>query len=254
MKLSLKLLTFSLVGFASAQQNTDDATEDVAPRPDWQPADAKYNSTSEWKSCASDSDCETDYYCLNHIWAYNGQIESGQGCWMSSVCSGQSSFDMFDGRKLQFFCTDEQVTAATNMTAPWGLTPGEKAFSEFKTVCATDADCPNPETQQCLEVLWDATEDGFNYANMMTCYNWDEKVCPGDAFAQENMNYENTLFSYYNHYSCVVGGDGDKTMTLMPEKTKDDVKAEDAASSAFTTITTGTFTLIIGSFVMMITV
>jgi len=215
---SLSLSCLSL--FASAQVNSGNETDlvgedadgvDVA-RPDWQPVPSKYNGTSTWKTCTvgNDDDCESDHFCVQHLWSYNGQLESGTGCWTKDVCSGSTSFDMFDGRQLQFFCSAEQTTGAL-VTPPWGLSNSNRTISnEWYSICETDSDCPayesNPENnQQCLPVLWDVTNDGLNYANMMTCYNWDEDVCTAanmTDFGQENMNYENTEFSFYNEYSC----------------------------------------------------
>jgi hypothetical protein len=37
----------------------------------------------------------------------------------------------------------------------------------------------------------------------VACYNWDDRVCPGEDFASQNMNYELTSsFSYYTEYIC----------------------------------------------------
>ena len=131
-----------------------------------------------------DSECDADHYCLNHMWAYNGQTESGTGCWDAAVCSGSGAFDMFDGRTLQFFCNEDQFTASVSMDTPFLLTPMPMApIAEFKVACHTDDDCPNPDVQQCTHILWDGTEDGKSYANGVACYNWDEPVCPGSDFA-----------------------------------------------------------------------
>merc|ERR1712238_450869 len=184
-------------------------------RPDWQPVSSKYDGISSWKSCDDDDDCESDHYCLQHLWSYNGQLESGTGCWTKDVCSGSTSFDMFDGRQLQFFCSQEQTTGML-VTPPWGLTNSNRTISkEWYSICSEDADCPSTDpanNQQCLPVLWDVTNDGLNYANMMTCYNWDEDVCTAANnidFGQENMNYDQTQFSYYNEYSCAGTNRGD---------------------------------------------
>ena len=150
------------------------------------------------------------------MWAYNGQTESGNGCWPSAVCTGSASFDMFDGRKLQFFCSDAQTTASADMTPPWELTlAADKAFSKFDVACASDADCPIQGSQQCTAILWDATHDGFSYANGVACYNWDQTICPGDDFASLNENYANTKFSHYTEYTCAIGSkDGSGAMAL----------------------------------------
>jgi len=202
-----------VAALANAQQNTDTTSD--TPRPDWQPTEPKYGG--DWKSCTADSDCEADHFCLDHMWAYNGQTESGTGCWTSAVCSGNASFDMFDGRKLQFFCSEEQTTAAAAMSAPWGLTPIEKAFSTFEVACESDADCPIAGSQQCTFILWDATDNGSSYANGVACYNWDEEVCPGgvgEDFASINENYANTQFSHYTEYSCTVQTSSSATTAL----------------------------------------
>ena len=74
------------------------------------------------KVCSTDRDCkgldvgraDGQYSekgaCLQHMWNYGSQHESGKGCWDISVCNnanGNSSYTMFDGRLIQWFCTDE---------------------------------------------------------------------------------------------------------------------------------------------------
>jgi hypothetical protein len=59
--------------------------------------------------------------CIDHMWAYNGQTESGTGCWEDAVCSAPA-FLMFDERKIQWFCSEDQKTAAAGLDAPFGLT------------------------------------------------------------------------------------------------------------------------------------
>lgn len=144
---------------------------------------------------------------------------------MKEVCSGSTSFEMFDGRLLQFFCSPEQLAGwiqwyptdidqqvpdyLTN--PPWGLTYSNRTISdEWYSICTQDSDCPSTDpiqNQQCVPVLWDVTDDGLNYANMMTCYNWNpgQDVCAAanhTDFGQENMNHDQTQFSFYNEYAC----------------------------------------------------
>lgn len=56
------------------------------------------------------------------MWAYNGQTDSGKGCWDQRLCAKGAAYDMFDGRKIQWFCSAAQVTAGTTeYTASSGL-------------------------------------------------------------------------------------------------------------------------------------
>ena len=111
---------------------------------------------------------------------------------------------MFDGRKLQFFCSQAQLNAAASLEAPFGLTGAPSPhFEEFEVACAKDSDCPMIDKGQlCTLILWDGSQDGTSYANGSACYNWNEAICPGPDFAQQNMNYEGTKFSYYTEYKC----------------------------------------------------
>ena len=95
----------ALIGLAAAQMNTD--TDSSVERPDWQETDQIYGGPSTWKTCTvgDDTKCDDGTTCINHMWQYNGQTESGTGCWNKAVCSGTGAYDMFDGRKLQFFCS-----------------------------------------------------------------------------------------------------------------------------------------------------
>ena len=80
------------------------------------------------------------------MWQYNDQIESGTGCWDEAVCSGNGAYDMFDGRKIQFFCDKRQKKIARKMSAPFGLSPASNEhFDKFEVVCTKDEDCPHPE-------------------------------------------------------------------------------------------------------------
>ena len=184
-------------------------TADDVQTPDWQPT-TPLTYSSPWKSCTigDDSTCDADHYCLQHMWSYNGQTESGTGCWSNAVCSGAGAFDMFDGRKLQFFCSRDQTLGASSMGAPWGLTAVNGApFDKFIVACEADSDCPSPDTQFCTRILWDGTDDGKSYANGVACYTWgpDSDVCPGPEFANLNENYANTGFSHYTQYECTTG-------------------------------------------------
>ena len=69
-----------LTKMVTAQGNADG---DATGLPDWQlvEGDLTYTDDNEWKSCATDTDCTENHLCLQHMWAYNGQTESGQGCW-----------------------------------------------------------------------------------------------------------------------------------------------------------------------------
>ena len=108
---------------------------------------------------------------------------------------------MFEERTIQFFCDEEQFAKNLDQTPPdnWNLVPlAEKKWEEYSPACETDADCPRPDLGQvCTKLYWDATIDGNNYTNGECCYNWNVPVCPGQEFAAQNFNYDNTGFSYY---------------------------------------------------------
>ena len=127
--------------------------------------DTKFSiDPSDWKSCTVDRDCggddedddEEEYFCLPNMWEYNKQIDSGRGCWSSTVCSGSAAYELFDGRKLQFWCTGQQASKAAEVEiAPFGLTWGTRSIAiDFRMVCTQDSDCPyydDPEyNQECL--------------------------------------------------------------------------------------------------------
>lgn len=196
-------------GDGGSTPTTDDDENEEKPdipkipeRPDWQPTEPKYAET-DWKMCTEDEHCATDTICLQHMWAYNGQVESGTGCWADAVCKGSGAWDMFDGRKLQFFCSEWETYLAGFMDDPFGLTQARsKHFDTFEIACKEHTDCPNPDRQQCTYILWEATQDGTSFANGSACYNWSPFVCPGPDFAQENKNYSGTGFSYHTEYSC----------------------------------------------------
>ena len=137
--------------------------------------DTKYPiDPSDWQSCTVDSDCvgsggafdndddnvndddDEEYFCLPHMWEYNKQIDSGHGCWTSTVCSGSAAYELFNGRKLQFWCTGQQASKVADVeVAPFGLTWRTCSIAiDFRTVCSQDSDCAyydDPEyNQQCL--------------------------------------------------------------------------------------------------------
>ena len=72
-----------LLASVGAQRNKKGDSK--AARPDWQDvavADLKYpTNLDEWKTCDDDADCADKHVCAKHMWAYNGQHESAQGCW-----------------------------------------------------------------------------------------------------------------------------------------------------------------------------
>ena len=91
---------------------------------------------SLWPTCSANSECEEGYVCAEHLWAYNGQSESGKGCWPFAVCSGNGSYDMFDGRQIQWWCDSYSDLAADGLDPPFGLTrTAEPNFDEWKPGC-----------------------------------------------------------------------------------------------------------------------
>ena len=65
-----------LIGSATAALYNEDGECDVH-RSCWHAAELKYEKKEQWPKCITNGDCEQDYYCLNHMWEYNGQTESG---------------------------------------------------------------------------------------------------------------------------------------------------------------------------------
>ena len=118
---------------------------------------------------------------------------------------------MFEERTIQWFCSEEQFEANKDSIPPqnWNIVPrDEKMWDEYSPACKTDADCPYtgaPNNQVCTKLYWDATSDGKNFANGECCYNWNEPVCPGEEFAAQNYNYDNTQFSYFWQQKCTSG-------------------------------------------------
>ena len=88
------------------------------------------------------------------------------------------------------------------------------------------------------------TEDGLNYSNMVSCFNWDADAtpCPGPNFAEQNMNYENTdQFSYYMELSCSVTDEDTDAVVVVAADTTDSIDtAADANSDVAATAPTET--------------
>lgn len=96
----------------SAINNTDGG--DNTLRSVWVPTQSRLGGPP-MDQCKESWECNSvnryfprqDNVCVEHNWAYNGQTETMKGCWNKSVCKnemGTSSFEMFDGRMIQFFC------------------------------------------------------------------------------------------------------------------------------------------------------
>ena len=130
----MKYFILELIGVAFADTLAADCVKGQAC---WMMAEQV--RTSQWKSCASDQDCTTDHYCLQHMAQYkDAELESGQGCWPKGVCTGSGTFQIGTGI-IQWFCADDQF-AANESTAPvdWGLIPvTDKQFESFSIVCDT---------------------------------------------------------------------------------------------------------------------
>jgi len=197
-------ISITLAAVVTAQESNNIDDECLPHRSCWSAAEVKYNF--DWPSCVTDGDCDEDHYCLEHMWTYNGQTETGKGCWRRNVCTGTGTYQMFEERIQQYMCTEEQFADNLDTQPPqnWNLDPlPEKYWNEYEPACKTDADCPMPENGQvCTKLYWEGTKDGRNYANGEACYNWEHPVCPGDTFAAQNYNYESTGFSYYYQCAC----------------------------------------------------
>ena len=125
------------------------------------------------------------------------------------MCS-QPAWTMFDGRKIQWFCNQDQKDMAAyvmrdnDVAVPYPLKPASRAhWAAYKESCKVDADCAKPN-QYCTKYLWDATKDGKSFAYGSCCYTWGRAVCPAKApFAELNWNYDGQgEFSYYQQYWC----------------------------------------------------
>ena len=84
-------------------------------------------------------------------------------------------------------------------------------------------------------VFYDATKDGLNYSNIVSCQNWeaDQLPCPGPNFAKQNMNYEQThRFSYYEEFSCRIPEEAtdEAVVVVAGDPTESTDRAEAAAS------------------------
>lgn len=77
-----------------------DPTEALATDYAWAPVETapKYARASLESSVCVDSEgasCGQDHYCMKHMWAADGQTDSGLGCWHKSVCEpGSNSFTL----------------------------------------------------------------------------------------------------------------------------------------------------------------
>ena len=88
----------------------------------WVPAENVYKSMADVQTCKHSMDCPgVDEVCAKHNWGYNNQFESMTGCWHKSVCKnemGSQSFEMFDGRRIQWFC-DRDAHEKANGNYGW---------------------------------------------------------------------------------------------------------------------------------------
>ena len=140
------MLTKSILfGIAAAVQNRDD-NQCQTHRSCWSATENKYPNGDDFPTCSSDYDCETDHYCLRHMWSYNNQIESGEGCVKKGVCAGNGTWLMFEERMLQFFCTEEQFAENADAPQEFDLEPlPATVWDDFRVICEKDADCPRQD-------------------------------------------------------------------------------------------------------------
>lgn len=195
-----------LLGLAQGIENTGDSKEE---RSVWVPADPKYDSVNS-KTCKTSSDCPgADMVCARHAWAYNKQYEAAQGCWHKSVCRGNASYLMFDGRQIQWFCGDDAATKVNGDfgdAKPYPLKLSKtKHWEAYAEACKTHEDCiarSGKKNQRCTAFIWDGTDDGKAFGSGTACYTWDKEVCPGKSWAIQNKNYVGTKFSHYTQMWC----------------------------------------------------
>jgi len=104
MKLSYTLA--ALLG-ANAIESGDG---DQSYSPVWVADTTPFYSTKP-TACANNADCGNGMVCIQHMWEYNKQHESMQGCFPWVFCAnnsnGNKAYTMFDGRNIQFFCGTE---------------------------------------------------------------------------------------------------------------------------------------------------
>ena len=144
------------------------------------------------------------------MWAYNGQHESANGCWSNKVCLGNGAWTLFDGRKIQWFCSEAQKKQVEGKTIETDLKyPLKRAvnkenepiqhFKSYKESCTKDEDCKLKKLGICTKFFWLGTKDAEAFGYGSACYSWDDPVCPSDKpFGSKNRNYDNVgHFSYY---------------------------------------------------------
>ena len=208
----------ALIASTSSQENSGG---NGAGKPDWQEisnGDLQYSGNrTEWPSCGSNNDCRGGHVCADHMWSYNGQTESARGCWEFAVCSGTGSYNMFDGRKIQWWCDSYSTHAADGLDAPYGLERSETAhWGNFEAGCVDDTGCPGE--QFCTWFIWDGTQDGKSYANGSACYIQDEGRCPSEShWGTVNANYwgpDGTGFSAYTQQDCAPIVEGAYSVSL----------------------------------------
>ena len=166
------MLKFLVIGLAVAQENLND-NECTGRRSCWTSADIKFEEPLP--ECTVDADCAAEHYCLDYMWAYNDQTSSGRGCWEEAICAGNGSYMALQSeRKMQWFCSEDQLTANQGKSTLYDLEPtAEKHWNEYSVACETDADCPRPDLNQyCTNDFWEVTEDGDSFSNGRACYNW----------------------------------------------------------------------------------
>ena len=131
---------FVLATLASLAEQQQNIGGNGAGKPNWveiDNADLRYaGNRTEWPTCNTNADCHADHVCADHMWEYGGQVESARGCWQFAVCSGNSAYWMFDGRKIQWWCDSYSSFAADGLDAPYGLTRADQPhFAEFQSGC-----------------------------------------------------------------------------------------------------------------------
>ena len=61
----------------------------------WEEAEMSpmYGSVDNFKTCESDSDCTDDHVCIQMMWSYWLEYDSGKGCFSKAVCQGNGAWD-----------------------------------------------------------------------------------------------------------------------------------------------------------------
>ena len=110
--------------------------------------------------------------CIKHMWAHNGQHDSGKGCWDVALCVNYrqpktSSYTLMEGRKIQWFCTDEQKAKKLEKNRSLETTykgligVNYDHWKTYKESCSDNKHCKGKK-QKCTKVYWETKKGQKN--------------------------------------------------------------------------------------------